>query len=267
MNAKVREITPDLAEKWLATSEGNRNLSPAIVARFAKDIAEDRWNVNGETIVMDDEGRLLDGQHRLAACVEAKKSFSTFVVHGVPRAAFATLDSGRKRMVADVLHIAGHTDTKTLSAALNVVLALNSSAPSTAYNYKAVTNSNALTVLEQHVGITESILFSSRLISANKVAFISRGNLAGLHYAFSQKSPAAADDFVETLCTGELLTRESPIFMLRKRLDEMTRNRGSQPRAYTVWAFTIQAWNAWRENRTIPRFRYDPALHNFPKIR
>ena len=46
---------------------------------------------------------MLDGQHRLRACVETGISFETVLVTGLPDAVFTTLDQGSKRTLAQML--------------------------------------------------------------------------------------------------------------------------------------------------------------------
>ena len=77
----IETITPQDAERILKESEKafseaeggfkQRNRRRDTVTAYAEDMAAGRWKENGETIKFDSEGRLIDGQHRLAAVVKA----------------------------------------------------------------------------------------------------------------------------------------------------------------------------------------------------
>ena len=54
-------------------------------------------------IVLSPDGQVLDGRTRLNACIRSGATFDTLIVQGVDIAAFETIDSVRKRTLADVL--------------------------------------------------------------------------------------------------------------------------------------------------------------------
>ena len=108
---KTIEITPELAEKWLEKNDQNqRHVISAHVRRLAEDMKSGKWEQNGETIKFDTEGNLLDGQHRLLACIEAGVSFTSIVVTGIQNAARMTIDVGTQRTPKDVLRFGGHKE-------------------------------------------------------------------------------------------------------------------------------------------------------------
>lgn len=62
LQAEEVGFDPDLAREYL----------PRVVTRYARDMAAGRWVMNGEPLILDPEGNLLDGRHRLAAVIEAR---------------------------------------------------------------------------------------------------------------------------------------------------------------------------------------------------
>ncbi len=96
----VAHITPELAKHLLATTNhDNRPLKPAHV-KMPVTAINDEWMLNGETIAFSKSGRLLDGQHRLTACVNTGKAFQTVIIKGIEdEAAFGTIDTGKPRSV------------------------------------------------------------------------------------------------------------------------------------------------------------------------
>jgi len=65
------------------------------VNRITRLIAGDRWRFNGDTIKLDFDGNLQDGQHRLLAITKAGRTCLVVVVSGVERSAFGTIDTMR----------------------------------------------------------------------------------------------------------------------------------------------------------------------------
>ena len=112
MTIKTREkvITPAAARAMLRTSEElgakNRKVSNNHVELYANDIRSGNWKLNGDAIKLDEDGRILDGQHRLRACVLANMPMRTMVMTGVSKDAFDTLDCGRARTTSQVLQMA-----------------------------------------------------------------------------------------------------------------------------------------------------------------
>ena len=84
IKVKTKTITPAVAEAMLKTSEAlgaiNRKLNNRHVELYANEIRSNRWKLNGDAIRLDADGRILDGQHRLHACVLAGIPFQTIVI-------------------------------------------------------------------------------------------------------------------------------------------------------------------------------------------
>lgn len=101
-------ITPAIATELLEFNRNNRPIRDGHVKRIANQIATGKWRFNGDTIKVATNGNVLDGQHRLWACIEAKTPIETVVVYGVAEDAFATIDTIRSaRTGGDVLSLVG----------------------------------------------------------------------------------------------------------------------------------------------------------------
>ena len=61
---EIVDVSPGLAESWLARNPNNRNLRKAVLDAYARDIAG-RWTLASETVTFDVHGHMRDGQHRL----------------------------------------------------------------------------------------------------------------------------------------------------------------------------------------------------------
>lgn len=99
-------ITPERAKQLLETQNGNRHLNKNRVELYANEMRTGRWRLNGESIKIDWTGRLIDGQHRLAAVVLADTPIWFTITSRINPDCFATLDSGQTRTTAQVFTIA-----------------------------------------------------------------------------------------------------------------------------------------------------------------
>lgn len=116
-------ITPEFAAKLLATNyEKQRNLRKRLVAKYASDMEEGRWNSDTGMIIVDSMGRLIDGQHRLAAVVNAGVSIDMWVMVGADTGAFELIDGGAMRKIADVIPV--ERNKRACSAICNVMVGL-----------------------------------------------------------------------------------------------------------------------------------------------
>lgn len=118
MKAKVMTIGPELARNMLDRNGRNRTVNTRAVARYANDMRDGKWTLNGEPIILDYNDDLLDGQHRLLAVIEYGRPVSFLVVTGAEPDVFNTIDIGSMRSGGDVLSIKGYKYAKTLAAIL-----------------------------------------------------------------------------------------------------------------------------------------------------
>jgi hypothetical protein len=126
IKTNVEVITPAVAAEYLRLyNQGNRKPNKAQVAYYAKMMSEGEWELNGESIKFSGSGetlRLLDGQHRLMACVEANVPFETLVVRDIDEKTFDTLDQGWLRKKGQIFSIANIPNSTNVSSAINKYL-------------------------------------------------------------------------------------------------------------------------------------------------
>jgi hypothetical protein len=96
----IETITPERAGEYLAANRGNRNIVQSHVAAMARDIANGQWMFNAQPICFSRGGRLLNGQHRLSAVLEAGQPIEVMVMRGLPEEAFETFDKQAKKAPA-----------------------------------------------------------------------------------------------------------------------------------------------------------------------
>lgn len=108
LDVDLETITPDVAMEYLELNrENNRNLVANSYNRYAHDMKNNDWKLNGQAIKFDENGNLFDGQHRLKACIQSNSQFVSLVVRNVPTEAFATYDDRPSKSFTDVLNDRG----------------------------------------------------------------------------------------------------------------------------------------------------------------
>ena len=97
------KITPEMAKGFLAKSNGNRAIrTKTKLLAYKKDMERGAWQYNGDAIRFTYDGVLVDGHHRLTACVETGCSFEADIVL-IPSSSVHTMDKGATRSEADSL--------------------------------------------------------------------------------------------------------------------------------------------------------------------
>jgi hypothetical protein len=261
IKAQMMEITPEKASIWLIKAAKNRPLSPQNIANWAIAMREGAWRENGEGIIFDWEGKLIDGQNRLTAIVRAGVSVRMLVVTGVDDpCAFETIDSGKKRTAADACNVAGMRNSNTVCAVARRLLAWERtynkqtfSINSDMFNHMANPDivAYALAHQEEILGIRDSL--------ARSTIYKRSGAGTALITALilcNRKDDVTTTFFIEDLKTGVDLKANSPAHLLRERLLDrparLTRNTWENE----VMALTIKAWNKFAQDKPLKTLRW-----------
>lgn len=101
---KVR-ITPDMANDLLSKNHYNRPINRVKVARMINDIKAGKFEITHQPIGIDEDGILVDGQHRLTAISESGIAVDMFVAYNAPRS--TKIDIGLARDTRTALYMAG----------------------------------------------------------------------------------------------------------------------------------------------------------------
>lgn len=254
-------ITPQMAEEFLKCNSCNRRLSNSSVNTLARQMTNGTFQFNGDAIRFSAEGVLLDGQHRLTACVLSGIPFDTLVVFGLPASAQDTVDYGRKRTVADTMGLRKVPNAAVVSSACRWIYAL-----AVGQTQFSITTPEALAFAAAYPGIIDS---AAKAQTCN-VLGTSRGLIAAIHFigSYAQKVPEKADAFVAVLKTGIPAYEGDPVHLLRERY--MTnRMNGTKPTDTAKLCGMVHVWNNFREDKALKLLRipdtavltdYDPLF-------
>lgn len=198
VTASIVRVTPMLAAKWLERNTCNRPLNKKHIA-FLKDVMEAGDMVlNGETLIFSPDGTLLNGQHRLSACVASGLPYDSVVIRGIDTEHFRTMDAGRARRAGDYLAIGGETNVFALGAAIQAIVTFctNGGIIRDAGGSRKATGPICDRFLEKHPGIRESLLRMRRN------SLFRTQHAVALHYLFRLIDRDLADDFSSILADG-----------------------------------------------------------------
>lgn len=100
-------ITPQRAQALLEANADNRYIHWASLTERMRDIAEGRWEENGQSIIVSKCGYLNDGQHRMWAVLLTGIGVRSNIAFGLKRETRNTVDIGWTRTGADRLKFDG----------------------------------------------------------------------------------------------------------------------------------------------------------------
>jgi hypothetical protein len=253
LTVSVETIEPQQANELLERNLCNRAIIPATVEKYAAEMKSQKWDLNGESIVIDQNGNLLNGQHRLRAVVQTGIALVVVVVRGVKPEAFKTLDTGRNRTGRDLLTIAGLRQdlARTVAAAASKCILFETSGKMTSQRHYThlVTPARCHEYATKHarlIEIADSVLglrMRTKLLAASMVT--------ALWFLMEKKAYHQSSEFFLGLLTGANLHEHDPRLVLRQKLERQLAER-LKWNAHTKARATIRAWHWYVRGKDCP---------------
>jgi hypothetical protein len=260
MRSRVQTITPKKAAEYLDRNTGNRPLAKRTVREFAQAMRRGEWRVTHQGIAFDTAGALVDGQHRLAAIVEAEVPVELTVFTEVPVGAFDVLDTGKRRNAADVLAIEGEKSAVLLAAMVRTVwLYENRPELSWSGGDAAVTNHQIVEALEQHPKLRDFVGLGEQIATATGMIKSAAGAAS---YLVSQASGRDLSPWFDGVIEGSGLVKGDPRLLFRRVMFAHTRKQAGQVlrrrenREHVT--LYLKAFNAWATSDSLTQLRYTP---------
>lgn len=259
-------MTPALARELLRHNTCNRPISERSIINYSRDMAAvpTRWQFNGDTIKIAEDGSLLDGQHRLQAVVRSNTSHYMALIRDLPRETQDTMDAGRKRTAADMLSLHGEANAHVLGAVLRRVWMLQNGDAKFKHN-ATPTSSELKAVLEQFPDIRRAADIACRTYSAFR--YIPASVVGTSYHMLSQVDTRGevVPWFFQRIADGADLQLGHPILALRNRAmsDRANQIKPSDQRSV---AYVLRAWNALMRRVTLANIIH-PADTPLPAIR
>lgn len=235
--AAVEKITPELAQAMLGQNAGNRRIRAKGLAARLRDIAEGRWEITGQPIIISNDARVNDGQHRLFAILLLGAEVETFVVYGTTRASALPIDTGETRVSGDRFALANITNASRVASVVRF-----------ANKVLLGRDPTEAELLDLYHADAERYQFAFRMSSGfpKNSPFSGLGAAAYLLVRNGARR-AEVETFFTQMRLGDGLARHSATMTLRE--DFLAKKTRLTPAA---WATTIYAlFGEWRQGRRV----------------
>lgn len=243
----IETFTPESAAAALKLNSSNRKLSDANLRVLAGVLRRGEWALNGETVVFADNGRLLQGQHRLTVVIRTGLPITTFVVRGVEESVFKTLDAGKGRSGADALSIEKCKNVNILASAARALCWIETGLQPTRETFSTTM---MLDLVNRHPGLT---FWASRFANSKLKNFMP-SFFAGAVCLFAERQGlGAAEEFFELVDVGAGMDARHPAFVLREKF--IGRTTGQTFTGGAQLAYIIKALNAYTKGESISMLR------------
>jgi hypothetical protein len=274
------EITPEKAAFYLHYNISDQRPITAKIHEYKLDMEQGAWQDNHpQPIVFDDQGNLIDGQHRLLAVVETGVTVWMWVFRGAPSETQETIDTGKSRTLEHQLKVKGEKNVVALAAVLRGVFNYEANDHSLERKtVKGLSNRQALAILNDRGEYMRDLTAWSRSyheqIPSMRSVFTKKNN-AMLRHALLEAAPQEEVDNFFALLRGEDAPGHSqPVKALRHRLEKLAAQRGRAKGLRTnenpIYAYAIKAWNAYLSGDIVENLRWSSGGKRpeaFPEIR
>ena len=265
LSAEVLIITPQVAKSLLKTAEKNRAINRSRILRYSQAMRLDEWTL-AQPLMLDADGKLLDGQNRMHAVIHANRPIKFLVIKGFVRSeVFGRVDDTGPRRLKDWLNIQGEALPDVMAVVIQMAARHEKGIiPTSGGGSFRQTPIEGVDFLESHPKIRHSVVDAPGTVTL----FAPRAMLCFAHYLFAQKSKSAADAFLIDLVNGDVGGDGDPLYYLRDRLksNRYARNKFSRTE---MLALIIKTWNADRSGKKVTglRWRTDgPKPEAFPEV-
>lgn len=259
-------MTPSLAKKLLSTMVNNRNLNKNSLSKIIEDIETGQWvSNNGESIKINNEGRLMDGQHRLQAIINTNKPLEIYITFNCHINSINTVDTGAARTLYNVLKINNIKYYNTVGALIqseSVIIKGNS----VRYISQSTSVKSYPRIVELAKENADYLNFvckeSDKLYK--KFSLISFSFYAKYFNVLYKIDEDVCFSFFNQLADG--IDAESPIYLLRKALINDSSKSIKKMSNVEKEALFIKCWNHYVNGTDLKSLRWAAGREDFPKL-
>lgn len=262
IRTEVRTFTPEEAFDIITNLKEQRPLRPGHVAWLAKQMVEGTFCLNGETIIMYQD-QVLDGQHRLAACVESQVPLRTLVAYVDDPAMFATIDTGKVRNAGDAVAIVSKdrampTWLRSSAAYAAKIVMGTVDGLTRAKKINDVTNADVAKFVEQNPRIVD-VCKEIRQTHNRNIGY-TLSHMTALVALVEGAFPDVMETFVVPVATGAGLEANTGAYLFREKCIAVPKPadfRVDYDRIMVLW----KAWNAHITKSEMRQLRYSSTEH------
>jgi hypothetical protein len=105
MKTEIINVSPEIAKHMLLSNTINRAVRPLKWKKYSQEMKSGHWKLSHQGIAFSNNGKLLDGQHRLLAIVDSGITLPFMVTYGLDESLFSKIDVGFLRTTSEVTKI------------------------------------------------------------------------------------------------------------------------------------------------------------------
>lgn len=251
----VVNVTPELAKVFLGRNVPvNRDMRKRALTAYMKDMESKDWRLTGDPLVFNEDGHLIDGQHRCQGCVNSGVSFETVVITGIDPKAIEAAGNVEGRTLQDFLKLDGESNVLVLQKALTLLNAhLHGCFIKGRVDRMTAAGQRAL--LDQHPGIRNSIRVMDQ---PNIKQHIDHGLATAFHYVADRADPKTTREFFDRL-SGKLdCGFGDPEFAFAERCRHANRGGNAKLTRPEKRGLLVKAFGLRQGGKSIQQLKFDP---------
>jgi hypothetical protein len=236
------------------------------IAVWEAELRAGNWLYTHQGVAFDEDGRLQDGQNRLAAIVQSGVTAEMMISVGMSRKAFPVVDAVRKRTAGQVLRMTGFSNSNPIAAAVRVIHLYNTWGKGLIdhANHRILPAQIARVADELNQEDLEAALAWAQDLRREILCPIAAPTAA--MYLIRQKLPIddpRVKQFAHDLVVGVVGDdrEESPVYQLRRTMSRRARGKqGSGPLSPAQsFNLIVRGWNAFAQGKHDKRAFHAPG--------
>jgi len=255
MNIREFLMTPSRAASLLEKNLNNRRIKLALVAKLKNDILNDNWHLTHQPIAIDNNGNVIDGQHRLTAIAAAEKAVPVMLATNCNAESMIAVDTGLSRSAADVLTLDGVKNAAMKAAIVRILLSYEQY-PNAWWAGKNVFSIQTIKLELANIDdFDEHINFCRQCAKQFTLLTISSLTALKLLALDRQYSPEKIDEFLLRLSDGVNQFPGDPIYAYRQYLVNSIKSKyGHSRKTQQSLADLIKLFQAYVYQRSVTKF-------------
>lgn len=243
------DLTPDLARHLLGQNQGNRDVRAQVVKALARDMSAGNWRLTSESIKIDTNDVMIDGQHRCLAVIESGVTIRVVLAIGLEPEVQAVIDTPANRSAQDALRFAGVEKYRAILASMARLAAGVDSGNIThslSTNIGKITNTEAQNWVQSHPLAT----VAAELGTKARVVGFPPSPFAYAAYRLLEVDQEAAIEFIDSLISFNTNGPGDPRYSLLNWIGRVRQQR-RMPLPAEVIFVVFRVWNAWRLEKSL----------------
>lgn len=245
----LQTVTPVQAANLLATAAVNRTLKKQNVDYLRRQIELGRWKPTAGTLGVNEEGQLVEGQHRCQAISEAGVPVE-IEIRLIRQSDVLAVDTGIVRSAADLFAIRNIANPSNAAACIRMVTSVRASAGKPAINLRygnVLSNEELWEILRADPAYIAAAEVGRQL--KEHTPFMTASFLAALYYMFAQAAgEEKARAFLDAVALDTETSTNALTYGLRRWLLRAEAQRRKPSKYHAVMLF-ISSWNRWLKGK------------------